>query len=105
MAAVTKLKSWEVVPNCDLKQVVFVLANSVDAGDTLAVTLADYGISATGLLIVESWKHTADGSVIVSEANTTSVTAGVLTVTIAAGTDNDFRVIKITGRSDVGAFA
>ena len=105
MAAVTKLKSWELVPNSELKSVVLVLANTVDAGDTFAITLSDYGISATGLLIVESWKHTTDGSVIVSEANTTAVSSGVLTVTIVAGTDNDFRVIRITGRADPGVFA
>ena len=105
MAAVTKLKSWELVPNSELKTVVFILANTVDASDTFDVTLATHGISATGLLIVESWVQTTDGSVITSESNTTSVTAGVLTVTIAAGTNNDTRVIRVTGRADPGVFA
>lgn len=105
MAAVTALAHWELVPNSELKRVVFTLANTTDATDTLAITLADHGISATGLLTVQGWVHTTDGSVITNEAVTSSVTAGVLTVTIPAGTDNDFRVIEITGRSDVGAFA
>ena len=105
MAAVSVLKDWEVVPNAGLKRVLFVLANTVDAADTVAITLATHGISATGLLAVSGWVHTTDGSVITTEAVTTSVTAGVLTVTIPAGTNNDFRVIEIVGRSDVGAFA
>lgn len=105
MAAVTALSNWEVVPNSELKKVLFTLANTVDATDTLAITLTDHGISATGLLAVSAWVHTTDGSVITTEAVTTAVAAGVLTVTIPAGTDNDFRVIEITGRSDVGVFA
>jgi hypothetical protein len=105
MGAVTKLKSWELAPNSGLKRVVLTLANTADAGDTFAITLSDYGISATGLLSVYSWVHTTDGSVITVEANTTAVSSGVLTVTIAVGSDNDFRVIEITGRADAGAFA
>jgi len=99
------LKDWEEVPNAGLKRVMFTLANTTDAADTFAITLADYGIAATGLLAVSSWVHTTDGSVITTEANTTAVSAGVLTVTIAAGTDNDTRVIEIIGRADPGVFA
>jgi hypothetical protein len=105
MVATSILKSWEEVPNAELKRVLFITPNTADAANTLEITLADYGISATGLLAVSSWKHTTDGSVIVTEANTTTVSAGVLTVTIAAGTDNDLRVVEIIGRADVGVFA
>jgi len=105
MGAVSILKSWEVVPNSGLKSVLITLANTTDAADTVAITLADYGISATGLLSVESWVHTVDGSVITTELNTCAVSAGVLTVTIVAGTDNDSRVIQIVGRADPGVFA
>ncbi len=105
MGALTKLESFEESPNAGIKRVLFTLANTADAADTFAITLADYGISATGLLAVNSWVHTTDGSVITTEANTTSVTTGVLTVTIAAGTDNDFRVIEVIGRGTLGDFA
>jgi len=105
MAAVSALKSWEVSPNSGLKRAVIVLDDTVDAADTVAITLSDFGISATGLLAVSSWVHTTSGSVITTEANTCAVSAGVLTVTIVAGTNNDFRVIEIIGRSDVGAFS
>jgi hypothetical protein len=105
MAAVNALKTWEVVPNSGLKTVVICVANTTDAADTLAVTLSTHGISANGLLMVEGWKHTTDGSVIVAEDPTTSVTSGVLTITVPAGTNDDFRIYRLTGRGDVGAFA
>jgi|ETNvirnome_2_300_1030623.scaffolds.fasta_scaffold00052_57 hypothetical protein len=105
MAATSILKSWEQAPNSGLKRLLFITPNTADATDTLAITLTDYGISATGLLAVQSWKHTTDGSVIVTEANTTAVSSGVLTVTIPAGTDNDMRVVEVIGRADAGVFA
>ena len=105
MTATSILKTWEIVPNADLKRVLFQTPNTADATNTLVITLSDYGISATGLLAVSSWVHTTSGSVITVEANTTAVSAGVLTVTIASGTDNDVRVIEIIGRADPGVFA
>ena len=71
--------------------------NTADAGDTIAITLPNWGIEATGLLSIESWKHTTDGSIIVTEANTCAVVAGVLTITLVAGTDNDTRIIRVVG--------
>jgi hypothetical protein len=105
MVLTSVLSNWEVSPNAGLKTVLLTLANTTDAGDTVAITLANYGISATGLLSVESWVHTTDGSIITTELNTCAVSAGVLTVTIVAGTDNDLRVIQIVGRADAGVFA
>ena len=104
MAATSILKSWELAPNAGLKSLLFITPNTADATNTLEITLTDYGISATGLLVVESWVHTTDGSVITTELNTCAVSAGVLTVTIAAGTDNDMRVIQVIGRADAGVF-
>lgn len=80
-----------------VKEVWFYTQDDADATDTIAITLSDYGIHPNGLLAVQSWKHTTNHSVIVTEANTTAVSSGVLTVTIAAGTDNDARVIRVTG--------
>lgn len=104
MVATSILKSWEMAPNSGLKSLLFITPNTADATNTLEITLTDYGISATGLLAVESWVHTTDGSVITTELNTCAVSAGVLTVTIAAGTDNDMRVIQVIGRADAGVF-
>lgn len=88
----------EMAPNAGLKCIFIETANTADAADTYAITLADYGISK--LLAVQSWKHTTDNSVIVTEANTTAVSGGVLTITIAAGTDNDKRVSMVVGIGD-----
>ena len=104
MTATTLLESFEVTPNSGLKKVLLTCPNTSDAGNTLTITLTDYGISATGLLAVESWVHTADGSIITTELNTSAVTTGTLVITIAAGSDNDFRVIQLTGRGDLGVF-
>ena len=88
-------------PNAGLKVLWIETANTADAADTYAITLADYGISK--VLAVQSWKHTTDNSVIVTEANTTAVSAGVLTITVAAGTDNDKRVSMVVGFGNSGA--
>jgi len=102
--ATSILKSWDIVPNTEVKSVLFQTPNTADATDTLEITLSDYGIAATGLLVVESWVHTADGSIITTELNTCAVSSGVLTVTIVAGTNDDTRVIQIIGRADAGVF-
>lgn len=103
-AALTKLASWDEIPALSLKRVMFTVANTADATDTLEIVLADYGISETGLLAVSGWVHTTDGSVILPETVTSSVTTGTLTITIPAGTDNDFRVFEIIGRATPGVF-
>jgi hypothetical protein len=105
MGAVTKLASWDEIPALSLKRVMITLANTADAGDTVDITLSDYGISATGLLAINGWAHTTDGSVVAVAANTSSVTTGVLTLTLVGGTTDDFRVIEIIGRADAGEFA
>ena len=105
MGALTKLASWEMEPNAGLKRIMITLANTADAGDTLEVTLADYGIAEDGLLAVSGWVHTTDGSVIVTAANTTSVSAGVLTVTLVTTTTDEYNVIELIGRSNAGEFA
>ncbi len=77
----------------EVKSIVFETANTVDAGDTIAITLANYGINT--LLGVTGYKHTTDNSVIVTENPTTAVSSGVLTITVPAGTDNDKRVYQL----------
>jgi hypothetical protein len=104
MTATTLLKSWEVSPNSGLKEVILQFPNTTDENNTYAMTLSDFGISATGLLGIVSWVHTTDGSVIDDDVATTSVTAGVLTITLQSANANCTRVVKIIGRSDAGVF-
>jgi hypothetical protein len=77
----------------EVKSLVIMLSNTADATDTVAITLADKGINT--VLGILAFKETTDSSVIVTETDTTSVSAGILTVTIAAGTDNDPRTIIV----------
>ena len=84
-------------PLGEVVEVYFQTRDDVDATDTHAITLADHGISPNGLLAVDAWVHTTSSSVITTEAVTTSVTSGVLTITVPAGTNNDVRIFKIIG--------
>lgn len=97
MAAVTGSTITEISPNAGLKRIIVVTPNTADPGDTVAITLASYGMR--GIHSVESYVHTTENSVIVPVANTTAVSNGVLTVTLLAGDGNSNmkRVIEITG--------
>ena len=101
MAAVTDIDVRELAPNGGLKAVMVQTRNTVDAADTIAVDLGSYGIAETGFLMVLGNKHTTDGSVVVTEAPTTAVSSGTLTITVPAGTDNDTRCYLILGASEV----
>ena len=68
---------------------------TVDDGDTLTVTLANYGIES--VLAVNGYIHTTTDSVIVAEAPTTAVATGVLTVTVGGSTDNKKRAFTVLG--------
>jgi hypothetical protein len=65
--------------------------------DTLTMTLADFGIK--NVVSVMGFLHTTDNSVIVADAGTTAVSAGVLTYTTAAGNNNKKRVVVVFGES------
>jgi len=89
----------EVSPNDNIVQVMIVTKNTVDATDTIELTLSKLGIGPAGLIGVYGWKHTTDNSVSVKEFPTTAVSAGVLTITVPSGTDNDPRMYMIIGTS------
>lgn len=97
MAAITNFGVNEIEPNADLKTIYVITPNTADPGDTVAITLANYGLAR--VYAVHSFVHTTENSVIVEVANTTAVSAGVLTVTLLAGDGNTNmkRVIKIIG--------
>lgn len=106
MAAISSaLETTEIVPALGLKMIMVQSRDDVDATNTFTVDLAANGIAPTGLLWVIANVHTTSGSVMTIEAVTTSVTAGVLTVTVPAGTDNDVRTVLIVGKSTAPTFA
>ena len=80
----------EIAPNAGVKFLqIFLDDASADDGDTFTVDLTKYG--CTNLMGIIGWQHATEGSVITTEAPTTEVTAGVLTVTIGGGDDNKKR--------------
>jgi len=79
----------------EVKEIIAQLTDVADDGDTFTVTLANYGI--TTLWYVKGYTHTTEGSLIIEEAPTTSVSSGVLTVTIGGSTDNKARSFLIGG--------
>ena len=78
-----------------LKELIITTANTADDGDTIVVTLKRYGIST--LLSIFGCAHSTEDSIIVTEAPTTSVTTGTLTITIGGSTDNLKRVYVLRG--------
>lgn len=86
----------ELAPNAGVKEVVLISSTSISAGtDTLTLTLANFGMSQ--VMSVNGFVHTTDQSVIVAESGTTAVSAGVLTITPAAGNANKRRVYIVKG--------
>lgn len=72
------------------------LPDTADAADTVTVDcFALFGI--TKVLAVEGFVHTTTDSVMTAEDNTTTVDRESITVTIAAGSDNDKRVMVVYG--------
>ncbi len=87
----------ELTPNCGIKEILVVSPTAI-SGDIIDVTLVNYGISADGLLAIEGFVQTTANSVVASEAPTTSVTAGVLSITSGAGTGKKY--YRILGKSN-----
>jgi len=77
----------------ELKSMIFETANTVDATNTVVITLASYGM--TTIHAVRGWKHTTDNSVIVEENPTTALAAGVFTMTVPSGTNDDKRIYQV----------
>ena len=77
------------------KEIVVCAAATADNGDTIAVTLASHGI--TTFKYIKGFVHTTENEHIIDEAPTTSVTAGVLTITVGGATPNKFRAYIVGG--------
>ena len=72
----------EITPTCGVKMIQVVLAATVDDGDTVTVDLTKFGCTNIhGLLLFD---ETTTGSVIVTQAPTsTAVASGILTIDLA----------------------
>lgn len=70
----------EVTPNLGVKLIQVVTAATVVSADTFTVDLSDYG--CTNIHGILGFVETTAGSVVATEAPTTSVTTSTLTVTV-----------------------
>jgi len=70
-------------------------AATADVGDTVVLTLANYGIVT--FLAIDGYVHSTTDSIVIKEEPTTAVSSGVLTVTLTSAT-NKKRVYSIIGR-------
>jgi hypothetical protein len=77
------------------KEILVFTDDTVDDTDTIAIKLADYGI--TTFKYIKGFQHSTEGAVIIPEAPTTAVAAGVLTITVGGSTDNKCRAFIVGG--------
>ena len=68
-------------------------AATVDDGDTIALVLANYGAKTIEGII--GWTHSTTDSIVITEAPTTAVSSGTLTITVGGSTDNKKRVFHV----------
>lgn len=87
----------EPIPAMGMKILKVETAATADDGDTIAITLANYGIKTVEAVL--GFTHSTTDSIIITEAPTTAVSAGVLTITIGGSTDNKKRVFLVWGES------
>lgn len=97
MAAITTSTITDTVPAQGRKMILVETPNTADTGDTVAITLANYGI--TTFLGILGQAHSTENSVVVTEAPTTAVSAGVLTITTGGTLNTDSkRVYQVFGK-------
>ena len=81
----------EVAPNLGVKVLMLELPDTVIGGtDTVQIDLNDFGCKT--LLAIDVYDQTTTGSVVVSVAPTTVVTAGVLVITLG-GADTGAKTV------------
>jgi len=98
MGEVTPTHVRELEPNTGFKCIKVEVPATADTSDTVAITLANYGLKTVEA--VQGFVHTTEDSVIIAEAPTTAVSAGVLTITLGgSGQNNKKRVYLVYGDS------
>lgn len=96
MGATNELaKINEVSPALGLK-VLQLWTNDADENDFAQFSLADHGLKTVYNVLTQV--HTTDNSVILTEAATTAVSGGNLTVTFPSGNDAKKRSILVFGQ-------
>jgi hypothetical protein len=65
--------------------------------DTIVLTLADYGMATLEAIV--GFNHSTTDSIIITEAPTTAVASGVLTITVGGTASTKKRVYWVFGES------
>ena len=81
------------LPNIGITLLTLVTDATVDDGDTITVDLTKYG--CTNIHGILGFREDTEGSIIVRQDPTTSVSSGTLTLTIAGSTGTKIRSILI----------
>ena len=87
----------EIEPSLGMKIIKVETAATADNGDTIAITLANYGIKTVEAIL--GFTHSTTDSIVITEAPTTAVSSGVLTITIGGSTADKKRVFLVFGES------
>lgn len=93
MAEITTSTITDSIPAMGRKMIMVETPNTADTGDTIPITLADYGI--TTFLGIMGQSHDTEDSIITTEAPTTVVSAGVLTITTGGSGNTDAKRVYI----------
>jgi hypothetical protein len=98
MVAITTTSTiTDTIPALGRKCIIVETPNTADTGDTIEIVLSTYGIST--FLGIIGFEHTTENSVVTTEAPTTAVSSGTLTITIGGSSDdNEKRVYFIFGK-------
>ena len=91
----------ELVPNPGYKEIIIETAATFNANlDHVQMTLVDHGISTTGFISINGYLMSATYGVVITDAPTTIVSSGVLTI---SGTYTDTypakRIYRVIGKS------
>lgn len=90
----------ELAPNPGYKEIIIETPSMLGVGDEVTMTLAEHGISETGLLSVTGFGISATYGIILEEIPRTIVTDGVLTISSAAAvTAPQVKVFRVLGKS------
>lgn len=83
----------EIAPALGVKMLKVKAGATADDGDTIAVDLTAYG--CTNIDGILGFTESTTGSVVITEAPTTAVSNGTLTITVGGSTDNKARTFIV----------
>ena len=84
---------YEIAPNLGVKVLKVKVGATADDGDTVAVDLTAYG--CTNIDGIIGFTESTTGSIVITEAPTTAVSSGILTITVGGATDNKARTFIV----------